>query len=66
MTALQTKGFVILSGVSGSGKTKLAQLVAELMRDDEEENHVFLPVRPDWRDAKPSACSLPPGATLIS
>ncbi len=30
-TALQTKGFVILSGISGTGKTKLAQAVAEMM-----------------------------------
>ncbi|MFQ6057923.1 MAG: McrB family protein [Anaerolineae bacterium] len=30
-TALKTKGFVILSGLSGTGKTKLAQLFAELM-----------------------------------
>lgn len=30
-TALQTKGFVILSGISGTGKTKLAQHFAELL-----------------------------------
>jgi hypothetical protein len=30
-TALQTKGFVILSGVSGTGKTKLAQAFAALL-----------------------------------
>jgi len=30
-TALQTKGFVILSGISGMGKTKLAQAFARLM-----------------------------------
>ena len=30
-TALQTKGFVILSGISGTGKTKLAQLFAEML-----------------------------------
>ncbi|MGB8648556.1 MAG: EVE domain-containing protein [Anaerolineae bacterium] len=30
-TALQTKGFVILSGISGTGKTKLAQNFAELL-----------------------------------
>jgi energy-coupling factor transporter ATP-binding protein EcfA2 len=29
-TALQTKGFVILSGVSGTGKTRLAQHIAEI------------------------------------
>jgi hypothetical protein len=30
-TALQAKGFVILSGISGTGKTKLAQHFAELL-----------------------------------
>jgi 5-methylcytosine-specific restriction protein B len=30
-TALQTKGFVILSGISGTGKTKLAQAFATLL-----------------------------------
>ena len=30
-TALQTKGFVILSGISGTGKTKLAQAFAETL-----------------------------------
>jgi 5-methylcytosine-specific restriction protein B len=30
-SALKTKGFVILSGLTGTGKTKLAQLFAELL-----------------------------------
>jgi hypothetical protein len=30
-SALKTKGFVILSGLTGTGKTKLAQLLAELL-----------------------------------
>ncbi|MBI5652364.1 MAG: hypothetical protein HZC40_18250 [Chloroflexi bacterium] len=47
--ALKTKGFVILSGLSGTGKTKLAQHFAELFGD----NCVwFESVRPDWRDSK--------------
>ncbi len=36
VTALQTKGFVILSGLSGTGKTKLAQHLAELLPMPEE------------------------------
>lgn len=52
LTALQTKGFVILSGLSGTGKTKLAQAFAELLGADDGTNHLFLPVRPDWRDSK--------------
>jgi energy-coupling factor transporter ATP-binding protein EcfA2 len=83
-SALKTKGFVILSGLTGTGKTKLAQLFAELLcpncfkKQSKEENtqnpqdeqntqvaqnssenlnqskctHLFLPVRPDWRDSK--------------
>jgi hypothetical protein len=72
-SALKTKGFVILSGLTGTGKTKLAQLFAELLcpncNPQDEQNtqiaqtssekptqcnctHLFLPVRPDWRDSK--------------
>jgi energy-coupling factor transporter ATP-binding protein EcfA2 len=64
--ALKTKGFVILSGLSGTGKTKLAQLFAELLcpcekcqkgeghnvADCDNCTHLFLSVRPDWRDSK--------------
>jgi hypothetical protein len=62
--ALKTKGFMILSGLSGTGKTKLAQLFAELLcpcekcQKGEGHNvcdkctHLFLSVRPDWRDSK--------------
>jgi hypothetical protein len=72
-SALKTKGFVILSGLTGTGKTKLAQLFAELLcpncNPQDEQNtqiaqnssenqnqckctHLFLSVRPDWRDTK--------------
>jgi energy-coupling factor transporter ATP-binding protein EcfA2 len=72
--ALKTKGFVILSGLTGTGKTKLAQLFAELLcpncnpqdkqntqipqasSENQNQNrkctHLFLSVRPDWRDSK--------------
>jgi len=50
-TALKTKGFVILSGLTGTGKTKIAQKLAELL-DGSKNNLLFLPVRPDWRDSK--------------
>ena len=52
-TALQTKGFVILSGISGTGKTKIAQAFsAALPQPDDGRNVEFLTVRPDWRDSK--------------
>ncbi|KPU64078.1 hypothetical protein EP1X_00615 [Thermococcus sp. EP1] len=50
-TALKTKGFVILSGLTGTGKTKIVQELAELL-DNSKENLLFIPVRPDWRDSK--------------
>ncbi|AEH23744.1 hypothetical protein PYCH_00310 [Pyrococcus yayanosii CH1] len=49
--ALKTKGFVILSGLTGAGKTKIVQELAELLNSS-GENFLFLSVRPDWRDSK--------------
>jgi len=54
--SLKTKPFVILTGISGTGKTKIAQVFAEYMCQDEktpeerERRYVFVPVRPDWMD----------------
>lgn len=66
--SLKTKPFVILTGISGTGKTKIAQIFAEYMcqndtpgEDDtpkkqeakRKENRIaFVPVRPDWMDNK--------------
>lgn len=55
--SLKVKPFVILSGISGTGKTKIAQLFAEYMcqSDLEKENRqriAFVAVRPDWMDHK--------------
>ena len=82
IAALLTKPFVILSGVSGTGKTQLARVVAqkwaasektlttaqelfsgvdpkdgyyrlkEATADAESERYAFMPVRPDWNEAK--------------
>ncbi len=49
-TALKTKGFVILTGISGTGKTKLGQYFAELLSSKDQFH--FAAVRPDWRDSK--------------
>ncbi|QQE75788.1 hypothetical protein KDJ56_07590 [Brevibacillus composti] len=63
LTSLQAKPFVILSGMSGTGKTKIAQLFADYLKQGPEkkprrkaadaapeENRAFLSVRPDWLD----------------
>lgn len=47
VTALRTKPFVILAGVSGSGKSQLPQLVATATGAHTN----VIPVRPDWTDS---------------
>ncbi|WP_374713547.1 hypothetical protein [Symbiobacterium terraclitae] len=47
--ALKAKGFVILSGLSGTGKTKLAQEFAAALGLD-DDHFLLEPVKPDWRD----------------
>jgi hypothetical protein len=53
--ALQTKRFVILTGISGTGKTRLAIDVARFLGEDEEggaggSRYEVIAVRPDWTD----------------
>lgn len=49
--SLRTKPFVILSGISGTGKTKIVQLFAEsLGATTESGQFTLIPVRPDWSD----------------
>jgi 5-methylcytosine-specific restriction protein B len=49
IAALLTKPFVILSGLSGSGKTKLAQALGYwLGRGEDGMRAAVLPVGPDW------------------
>jgi 5-methylcytosine-specific restriction enzyme B len=55
--SLMTKPFVILTGISGTGKTKIAQLFAGYVHQmaddvDREKRIAFVPVRPDWLDNK--------------
>lgn len=47
ITAMRTKPFVILAGVSGTGKSKLPVLVAELTSGKIDR----VSVRPDWTDS---------------
>ncbi len=53
--SLKTKPFVILTGISGTGKTKIAQIFAEyICQDDAPEARskriAFVSVRPDWME----------------
>ena len=55
--SLRAKPFVILTGISGTGKTKIAQILGDyICQDDEREDaqrrKAFIPVRPDWMDNK--------------
>lgn len=54
LTAMDDKHFVILSGISGTGKTQLAKLYANavygLNHDEDNPYLSVIPVRPDWID----------------
>ena len=47
VTAVRTKPFVILAGVTGTGKSKLPAIVARLTGGQSD----LIPVRPDWTDS---------------
>jgi hypothetical protein len=47
VTALRTKPFVILAGITGTGKSKLPALVGEATGSEVR----LVPVRPDWTDS---------------
>src|SRR5699024_10993997 len=49
--SLRSKPFVILSGISGTGKTKMVQWFAESVGATEENGQFLLiSIRPDWND----------------
>lgn len=50
--SLKTKPFVILTGISGTGKTKITELFAKAVCENFEKQYLLLPVRPDWNDDK--------------
>jgi hypothetical protein len=52
IASLCTKPFVICSGLSGSGKTKLAQAFAQWITSDESQ-FVIVPVGADWTNREP-------------
>ena len=52
ISSLVTKPFVLLSGLSGSGKTKLAQAFAQWICESEEQ-YCIVPVGADWTNREP-------------
>ena len=50
--SLITKPFVILTGISGSGKSKIAEIFAEIVGNKEIKPYELIPVKPNWRDSK--------------
>lgn len=52
VVSLLTKPFVILTGLSGSGKTKLAQAFVQWICDDEKQ-YCLVPVGADWTNREP-------------
>ncbi|MBM7609147.1 energy-coupling factor transporter ATP-binding protein EcfA2 [Lysinibacillus composti] len=50
--SIRSKPFVIISGISGTGKTKIVQLFAEAIGATEKNGQFkLIPVRPDWSDS---------------
>ncbi len=50
--SLKTKPFVILAGISGTGKSKLVRLFAEAIGATNENNRfTMISVKPDWNDS---------------
>lgn len=52
VASLCTKPFVILTGLSGSGKTKLAQAFAQWITESENQ-YKIIPVGADWTNREP-------------
>ena len=52
ISSLITKPFVILSGLSGSGKTKLAQAFSQWICQDDSQ-YCIVPVGADWTNREP-------------
>lgn len=52
ISSLATKPFVLLSGLSGSGKTKLAQCFAQWICEDDNQ-YCIVPVGADWTNREP-------------
>ena len=50
ITSLITKPFVIITGNSGTGKTRIALRLAELFNNSDPKTYALVPVGADWTD----------------
>lgn len=50
--SLETKPFLILTGISGSGKTKIAELYSEYLEEKGRGSQLIIPVGSNWNDNK--------------
>ena len=50
--SLVSKPFIILTGISGSGKSKIAEIFSELVSETDKRQYELIPVKPNWRDNK--------------
>ncbi len=50
--SLETKPFLILTGISGSGKTKIAELYGEYLIKNQRGSSIIIPIGSNWNDNK--------------
>lgn len=49
---LKTKPFLILTGISGSGKSRLSQVFSDIISEGDKSKLELIPVKPNWKDSK--------------
>ena len=52
LASLISKPFTILTGASGTGKTKIAELLSQHLADEAESSYAIVPVGADWTDTR--------------
>jgi len=52
LASLISKPFTILTGASGTGKTKIAELLAKHLSDEDGSSNAIVPVGADWTDTR--------------